>query len=128
MQVEIIKLYGSVELAPILGIADEILEIKATGGTIIRNAIEWAEKNFKKQQQSKIKINIMFTDAEVYDIGQTEKKLKEMVSDGVQFIFVVPKFGYSGQLAEKLKEWTNGIILSIENWKDFPEQVSKLIK
>ncbi len=109
-------------------IADEILEIKATGGTVIRNAIDWAHKNFKKHPQSKIKINIMFTDAEVFDIEQTEKKFKEMIDDGVQFIFVVPKFNYSGQLAEKLKNWTNGIILSIEDWKDFPEEVAKLIK
>jgi len=109
-------------------IADEILEIKATGGTVIRNAIDWAHKNFKKHPQSKIKINVMFTDAEVFDIEQTEKKFKEMIDDGVQFIFVVPKFNYSGQLAEKLKNWTNGIILSIEDWKDFPEEVAKLIK
>ncbi|MDD5658896.1 MAG: ATP phosphoribosyltransferase [Actinomycetota bacterium] len=37
MQVEIIKLYGSVELAPILGIADEILDITATGKTMTEN-------------------------------------------------------------------------------------------
>ena len=37
MQVEIIKLYGSVELAPLLGIADEILDITATGRTILEN-------------------------------------------------------------------------------------------
>ncbi len=37
MQVEIIKLYGSVELAPILGIADEILDITATGSTLKEN-------------------------------------------------------------------------------------------
>jgi len=34
MQVEIIKLYGSVELAPVLGIADEIVDITATGDTL----------------------------------------------------------------------------------------------
>lgn len=37
MQVEIVKLYGSVELAPILGIADEILDITATGKTLEEN-------------------------------------------------------------------------------------------
>ncbi|MCL6087589.1 MAG: ATP phosphoribosyltransferase [Actinobacteria bacterium] len=37
MQVEIIKLYGSVELAPLLGIADEILDITATGKTLTEN-------------------------------------------------------------------------------------------
>jgi ATP phosphoribosyltransferase len=37
MQVEIIKLYGSVELAPILDIADEIVDITATGMTLKEN-------------------------------------------------------------------------------------------
>ncbi len=37
MQVEIIKLYGSVELAPALGIADEILDITASGKTLEEN-------------------------------------------------------------------------------------------
>ena len=37
MQIEIIKLHGSVELAPILGIADEILDITATGKTLKEN-------------------------------------------------------------------------------------------
>lgn len=37
MQVEIIKLHGSVELAPILGIAEEILDITATGKTLKDN-------------------------------------------------------------------------------------------
>ena len=37
MQVEIIKLHGSVELAPILGIAEEILDITATGETLKEN-------------------------------------------------------------------------------------------
>jgi len=39
MQVEIIKLYGSVELAPLLGIADEILDITATGRTLKENEL-----------------------------------------------------------------------------------------
>ncbi|MFO7928658.1 MAG: ATP phosphoribosyltransferase [Candidatus Humimicrobiaceae bacterium] len=37
MQVEIIKLHGSVELGPILGIAEEILDITATGQTLREN-------------------------------------------------------------------------------------------
>jgi ATP phosphoribosyltransferase len=37
MQVEIVKLYGSVELAPVLGIAEEILDITATGNTLREN-------------------------------------------------------------------------------------------
>jgi ATP phosphoribosyltransferase len=37
MQTEMIKLHGSVELAPILGIADEIVDITATGSTMREN-------------------------------------------------------------------------------------------
>ncbi len=37
IQAEIIKLYGSVELAPVLGIADEILDITASGRTLEQN-------------------------------------------------------------------------------------------
>jgi ATP phosphoribosyltransferase len=37
IQAEIIKLHGSVELAPILGIADEILDITSTGETLKEN-------------------------------------------------------------------------------------------
>jgi ATP phosphoribosyltransferase len=37
MHVEIIKLYGSIEIAAVLGIADEILDITATGSTLREN-------------------------------------------------------------------------------------------
>ena len=37
MQVEIVKLYGSLELAPVLGVSDEILDITATGKTLKEN-------------------------------------------------------------------------------------------
>jgi len=37
IQAEIIKLHGSVELAPVLGIADEILDITASGSTLEHN-------------------------------------------------------------------------------------------
>jgi ATP phosphoribosyltransferase len=37
IQAEIIKLHGSVELAPLLGIADEILDITSTGETMKEN-------------------------------------------------------------------------------------------
>ena len=46
MQVEIIKLYGSVELAPALGIADEILDITATGKTLEENNLMEMEEVF----------------------------------------------------------------------------------
>ncbi len=38
-QVEIIKLYGSIELAPILGLADQIVDLVDTGNTLEANGL-----------------------------------------------------------------------------------------
>ena len=38
-QVEIIKLYGSMELAPLVGLADIIVDLVATGGTLKANGL-----------------------------------------------------------------------------------------
>lgn len=42
-QVDIIKLYGGMELAPILGLADEIVDIVDTGSTLKANGLEARE-------------------------------------------------------------------------------------
>ncbi|OGT19885.1 MAG: ATP phosphoribosyltransferase [Gammaproteobacteria bacterium RBG_16_57_12] len=39
-QVEIIKLYGSMELAPLVGMADRIVDVVDTGGTLRANGLE----------------------------------------------------------------------------------------
>lgn len=39
-QADIIKLYGAMELAPIMGLADEIIDIVDTGNTLIANGLE----------------------------------------------------------------------------------------
>ena len=43
-QVEIIKLYGSMELAPILGLADRIVDLVDTGNTLKANGLVTLEK------------------------------------------------------------------------------------
>lgn len=39
-QVEIIKLYGSMELAPLVGMADRIVDVVDTGNTLRANGLE----------------------------------------------------------------------------------------
>jgi len=46
IQVEIIKLYGSVELAPVMGIADEILDLTSTGKTLKEHDLVEMEEIF----------------------------------------------------------------------------------
>ncbi len=43
IQADIIKLYGAMELAPILGLADEIVDIVDTGNTLKANGLEARE-------------------------------------------------------------------------------------
>ena len=42
-QVEIIKLYGSMELAPLVGLADRIVDVVDTGNTLIANGLKPTE-------------------------------------------------------------------------------------
>lgn len=42
-QVEVIKLYGAMELAPVMGLADEIVDIVDTGNTLKANGLEACE-------------------------------------------------------------------------------------
>ncbi len=44
IQADIIKLYGAMELAPILGLADEIVDIVDTGNTLRANGLEAREE------------------------------------------------------------------------------------
>jgi len=44
IQTDIIKLYGAMELAPILGLADEIVDIVDTGNTLKANGLEPREE------------------------------------------------------------------------------------
>lgn len=46
-QVDIVKLYGAMELAPILGLADEIVDIVDTGNTLRANGLEPRETIFE---------------------------------------------------------------------------------
>ena len=39
-QVEVIKLYGSMELAPLVGLADRIIDVVDTGNTLKANGLE----------------------------------------------------------------------------------------
>jgi len=44
MQVEVIKLYGSIELAPLVGLSDRIVDLVSTGETLKQNGMEVEEE------------------------------------------------------------------------------------
>lgn len=44
IQVEVVKLYGNIELAPLIGLADQIVDITATGRTLAENGLAVVEE------------------------------------------------------------------------------------
>jgi len=77
IQAEIIKLHGSVELAPILGIADEILDITATGDTIKENNL--VEMGDIMESSTRLIANIASYKIKYGEIDSFIKKIKNVL-------------------------------------------------
>jgi uncharacterized protein YegL len=108
-------------------VVDELLDITARGGTRINSALKWANNQFAKKARSKHKLNILFTDADVYDYANSLKELKKMSEKSVKFVMVVPKFNYSPVMAKKMVSEANGVLLTLNQWRDFPKLISDII-
>ncbi|MFX1305072.1 MAG: VWA domain-containing protein [Promethearchaeota archaeon] len=108
-------------------IVDELLDITARGGTCINSALKWANHQFEKKARSKHKLNILFTDADVFDFSNSIRELKKMSEKDVKFVMVVPKFNFSPVMAKKMVEEANGVLLTLNQWRDFPKLISEII-
>ncbi|MFX1501169.1 MAG: hypothetical protein ACFFDH_09430, partial [Promethearchaeota archaeon] len=108
-------------------VVDELLDISARGGTCINSALQWANHQFEKKARSKHKLNILFTDADVFDLNNSLRELKKMSEKDVKFVMVVPKFGFSPVMAKKMVEEANGVLLTLNQWRDFPKLISEII-
>jgi Mg-chelatase subunit ChlD len=109
-------------------LADELLSISARGGTRMQNALEWANKQFKDHSTSREKLNILFTDAEIFDIKASIHELRVMRSLGVDFILICPETSYNLKEAEKMVKTAGGQLLTIKDWNEFPKLISDIIK
>jgi Mg-chelatase subunit ChlD len=109
-------------------LADELLSVKARGGTMIQKALEWARRQFKEKSATREKLNVLFTDAEIYDLKQTFEELRIFRSMGVDFILVVPETSFSKEDANKIVKIAGGQLLTLKDWKEFPTLISDIIK
>ncbi len=109
-------------------IADELLSVTAKGGTRLQAALEWARKQFKEKSNSREKLNVLFTDAEIYDLREAVEELRIFRSLGIDFILVCPELQYNLKEAEKMVKIAGGQLLTINNWEDFPKLISDIIK
>jgi Mg-chelatase subunit ChlD len=109
-------------------LADELLSISARGGTRIQSALNWAKRQFKDNANSREKLNILFTDAELFDLQQAIEELKTIRSLGVDFILVCPERSFNMDDANKLVKIAGGQLLTIKDWNEFPKLISDIIK
>lgn len=108
-------------------VVDELLDIQARGGTCINSALKWANHQFEKKARSKHKLNVLFTDADVFDFKNSLSELKKMSEKNVKFVMVVPKFNFSPVMAKKMVEEANGVLLTLNQWREFPKLISEII-
>ena len=109
-------------------LADDLLSVSARGGTKLQSALEWANKQFKDHSYSREKINILFTDAEIYDLQEAMQEFRVMRSLGVDFILVCPETSYNLKEANKMVKVAGGQLLTIKDWDEFPKLISEIIK
>ena len=109
-------------------LADDLLTISARGGTRIQSALQWARNQFKENANSREKLNILFTDAEIYDIKDAMDELRKFRSMGVDFVLVCPEASFNLNEAEKMVKIAGGQLLTINDWNEFPELISDIIK
>ncbi|MBI5286545.1 MAG: ATP phosphoribosyltransferase [Deltaproteobacteria bacterium] len=78
IQVEIIKLYGSVELSPLLGLSERVVDLVATGETLRRNGLVEVEEIMKVT--SKLIVNRASLKTKPERIKRLIEDLKRVVS------------------------------------------------
>ncbi|NJE47946.1 ATP phosphoribosyltransferase, partial [Thermococcus sp. GR7] len=80
IEVEIIKLHGSIELAPKSGIADAIVDIVETGNTLLANGLIELEKIM--DISAVLIVNRISQKTRFEEINDLILKLKGVVEDG----------------------------------------------
>ncbi|MFX1573084.1 MAG: VWA domain-containing protein [Promethearchaeota archaeon] len=109
-------------------LAEELLSVSARGGTKLQSAVEWANKQFKDHSNSREKLNVLFTDAEIFDLKEAMIEFRKMRSLGVDFILVCPESSYNLKEANKMVKVAGGQLLTIKDWNEFPKLISEIIK
>ncbi len=108
-------------------LADELLEISSRGTTFVSKPLHWAREQFKRAYRSSRKINILLTDAEIYDIPNASETLRAFKSLGTEFILVCPEKEYNKKQSEKMIKLAGGQIITVDSWESFPEKFVSII-
>ncbi|NCO53455.1 MAG: ATP phosphoribosyltransferase [Deltaproteobacteria bacterium] len=82
IQVELIKLYGSIELAPLVGLSERIVDLVSTGGTLKANGM--VEVETIAEVTSRLIVNRASLKTKHQRIGKIIAELEKVVGDEVR--------------------------------------------
>jgi len=82
VQVELIKLYGSIELAPLVGLSERIVDLVSTGGTLKANGM--VEVETIAEITSRLIVNRASLKTKHQRIGKIIEDLEKVVGDEVR--------------------------------------------
>jgi len=82
IQVELIKLYGSIELAPLVGLSERIVDLVSTGGTLKANGM--VEVETIAEITSRLIVNRASLKTKHQRIGKIIEDLEKVVGDEVR--------------------------------------------
>jgi ATP phosphoribosyltransferase len=80
VQVEIIKLYGSIELSPLVGLAERIVDLVSTGGTMRENGL--VEVETIAEVTSRLIVNRASLKTKHRRISKLIEELEKVIEDG----------------------------------------------
>jgi ATP phosphoribosyltransferase len=80
IQVEVIKLYGSIELAPLVGLAERIVDLVSTGGTMRENGL--VEVETIAEVTSRLIVNRASLKTKHRRISRLIEDLEKVIEDG----------------------------------------------
>lgn len=105
----------------------EILELRAEGGTMLSEAIQWAINDQLLENSSRERILMIFTDSEVFDHDQVIPWLTLAYHEGIHVFFIVPAFNYSIQGLESLKEAAKARVIALNDWQQLPRIIADIL-
>jgi ATP phosphoribosyltransferase len=80
VQVEVIKLYGSIELSPLVGLAERIVDLVSTGGTMRENGL--VEVETIAEVTSRLIVNRASLKTKHRRISRLIEALEKVIEDG----------------------------------------------
>ena len=107
-------------------IADKLLDLRAMGGTQMQRALEWAEHQFKKSA-SQDKMFVMVTDAMIGDFDRSSIHLRNIADQGATAVLIMPGSGYGLRNINEIVSASSAQLITVDDWKKFPEVVSKIL-